>query len=100
MEVKVRKKPRSFGQLRLPKYQVPEGQTLETYLAHLAWQGLRTRFPAANAIAEARLKYELEVIQKTGFSGYFLVVWDFIKFAKDREISVGQIGRASCRERV
>ncbi|MDE2485340.1 MAG: PHP domain-containing protein, partial [candidate division NC10 bacterium] len=70
-----------FGQLRLPKYQVPEGYTLETYLAHLAWQGLQARFPAANALAEARLKYELEVIQKTGFAGYFLVVWDFIKFA-------------------
>lgn len=83
-----------FGQLRLPKYQVPDDYTLETYLAHLAWQGLRTRFPAANAMAEARLKYELGVIQKTGFSGYFLVVWDFIKFAKDRGISVGP-GRGS-----
>lgn len=83
-----------FGQLRLPKYQVPDEHTLETYLAHLAWQGLRTRFPAANAMAEARLKYELGVIQKTGFSGYFLVVWDFIKFAKDRGISVGP-GRGS-----
>jgi DNA polymerase-3 subunit alpha len=83
-----------FGQLRLPKYHVPEGYTLETYLAHLAWQGLRTRFPAVNAQAEARLKYELEVIQKTGFAGYFLVVWDFIKFAKDRGISVGP-GRGS-----
>src|SRR5574337_409601 len=83
-----------FGQLRLPKYQVPDGYTLETYLAHLAWQGLRTRCPAANVMAEARLKYELEVIQKTGFAGYFLVVWDFIKFAKDRGISVGP-GRGS-----
>lgn len=83
-----------FGQLRLPRYHVPEGHTPETYLAHLAWQGLRIRFPAANAMAEARLKYELDVIQKTGFSGYFLVVWDFIKFAKDRGISVGP-GRGS-----
>ncbi|HWQ69192.1 MAG TPA: DNA polymerase III subunit alpha [Patescibacteria group bacterium] len=83
-----------FGQLRLPRYQVPEGHTLETYLAHLAWEGLKVRYPDANAAVEARLKYELEVIQKTGFSGYFLVVWDFIKFAKDRGISVGP-GRGS-----
>jgi DNA polymerase-3 subunit alpha len=83
-----------FGQLRLPQYQVPEGYTLDTYLTHLAWQGLQTRFPAANAPTEARLKYELDVIEKTGFAGYFLVVWDFIKFAKDRGISVGP-GRGS-----
>jgi len=83
-----------FGQLRLPKYQVPEEYTLETYLSHLARQGLKARFPAANSAAEARLQYELDVIQKTGFAGYFLVVWDFIKFAKDRGISVGP-GRGS-----
>ncbi|WP_337286348.1 DNA polymerase III subunit alpha [Candidatus Methylomirabilis sp.] len=83
-----------FGQLRLPKYQVPDGHTLETYLAYLAWEGLKVRYPDANAEVEARLKYELEVIQKTGFAGYFLVVWDFIKFAKDRGISIGP-GRGS-----
>lgn len=83
-----------FGQLRLPRYQVPEDHTLETYLAHLSWQGLKVRYPDANAEVEARLRYELEVIQKTGFAGYFLVVWDFIKFAKDRGISVGP-GRGS-----
>ena len=83
-----------FGQLRLPKCQVPEGYTLETYLAHLAREGLKVRYPAANADAEGRLTYELGVIQQTGFAGYFLVVWDFIKFAKDHGISVGP-GRGS-----
>ena len=83
-----------FGQFHLPKYQVPEGYTLETYLAHLSWEGLKRRYPAANADVEARLKYELDVIQKTGFAGYFLVVWDFIAFAKERGISVGP-GRGS-----
>ena len=83
-----------FGQLRLPKYQAPEGYTIETYLAHLAWEGLKVRYPDVNAEVETRIKYELEVIQKTGFAGYFLVVWDFIKFAKDRGISVGP-GRGS-----
>ncbi|MGB4781868.1 DNA polymerase III subunit alpha [Candidatus Methylomirabilis sp.] len=83
-----------FGELRLPKYQAPEGYTIETYLAHLALEGLKVRYPDANAEVEVRLKYELEVIHKTGFAGYFLVVWDFIKFAKDRGISVGP-GRGS-----
>ncbi len=83
-----------FGQLRLPKCQVPEGYTLETYLAHLAREGLKVRYPAANADVEGRLTYELGVIQQTGFAGYFLVVWDFIKFAKDHGISVGP-GRGS-----
>jgi len=83
-----------FGQLRLPKYQVPEGHTLDTYLEHLTWQGLRLRYPSANPEVETRLKYELEVIRKTGFAGYFLVVWDFIKFARERGISVGP-GRGS-----
>ncbi|PTL35078.1 DNA polymerase III subunit alpha [Candidatus Methylomirabilis limnetica] len=83
-----------FGQLRLPKYQAPEGYTIETYLAHLAWEGLKVRYPDVNAEVETRMKYELEVIQKTGFAGYFLVVWDFIKYAKDRGISVGP-GRGS-----
>jgi DNA polymerase-3 subunit alpha len=83
-----------FGQFHLPKYQVPEGYTLETYLAHLSWEGLKRRYPAANVDVEARLKYELDVIQKTGFAGYFLVVWDFIAFAKERGISVGP-GRGS-----
>ena len=83
-----------FGQIRLPKYQVPEGFTLETYLEHLAWQGLKVRYPAANAEVETRLKYELGIIRKTGFSGYFLIVWDFIKFAKDSGIAVGP-GRGS-----
>ncbi len=83
-----------FGQFRLPRYQVPEGHTLETYLGHLTWQGLRVRYPGASGEVEARLKYELEVIRKTGFAGYFLVVWDFITFARERGISVGP-GRGS-----
>jgi DNA polymerase-3 subunit alpha len=83
-----------FGQIHLPKYQVPEGYTLETYLAHLSWTGLKRRYPAPNAEVQGRLQYELDVIQKTGFAGYFLVVWDFITFAKERGISVGP-GRGS-----
>jgi len=83
-----------FGKLRLPRYRVPEGDTLETFLERLAWQGLRARYPVVSAEAEARLRHELAIIKKTGFAGYFLVVWDFITFARDRGISVGP-GRGS-----
>src|SRR3970040_3211290 len=78
-----------FGQFHLPNSQVPEGYTLETYLAHLSWEGLKRRYPAANADVEARLKYELDVIQRTGFAGYFLVVLDLITLAKGSGHTVG-----------
>jgi DNA polymerase-3 subunit alpha len=83
-----------FGRIRLPRYEAPEGFTLDSYLEHLAWDGLRRRYPVPTAEVEARLKYEMEVIRKTGFAGYFLVVWDFITFARDRGIAVGP-GRGS-----
>ncbi len=84
-----------FGQFHLPRYQVPDGYTLESYLQHLAWEGLRRRYGAAppEPVAE-RLTQELAVIEKMGFAGYFLVVWDFIRYAKERGIAVGP-GRGS-----
>ena len=85
----------SFGQFHLPKYQVPEGFTLDSYLEHLAFGGLARRYGATppDAVRE-RLSYELGVITKMGFSGYFLVVWDFIAYARRQGISVGP-GRGS-----
>jgi DNA polymerase-3 subunit alpha len=83
-----------FGKIHLPHYQVPAGQTLESYLAELAWKGLRARFPSLTPQQEERLKAELGVIQRMGYAGYFLIVWDFIRFAKERGISVGP-GRGS-----
>ncbi len=85
----------SFGQFHLPRYQVPEGHTLESYLQHLAWEGLRRRYGATppEPVAE-RLTQELAVIEKMGFAGYFLVVWDFIRYAKEQGIAVGP-GRGS-----
>jgi len=85
----------SFGQFHLPKYQVPEGFTLDSYLEHLAFEGLARRYGATppDAVRE-RLSYELGVITKMGFSGYFLVVWDFIAYARRQGISVGP-GRGS-----
>ncbi len=84
----------SFGKIRLPKYVVPEGHTLDTYLRKLAEEGLRTRYGEPSREAMERLSQELEVIRKMGFAGYFLVVWDFISYARSRGIPVGP-GRGS-----
>ncbi len=83
-----------FGQILLPKYTVPEGHTLDSYLRTLAEAGLRQRFQNPGPEVVERLNLELTVIEKMGFAGYFLVVWDFISFAKSRGIPVGP-GRGS-----
>ncbi len=85
----------AFGQFHLPRYQVPEGFTLASYLEHLALEGLARRYgPAPGDEITARLRYELDVISKMGFAGYFLVVWDFIAHARRQGIAVGP-GRGS-----
>ena len=84
-----------FGTFHLPKYVVPQNHTLETYLQEKAREGLRKRYgPTPGDAIEARLNHELAVIEKMGFAGYFLVVWDFIHFARQHGIAVGP-GRGS-----
>jgi DNA polymerase-3 subunit alpha len=83
-----------FGRILLPKYSVPEGFTLDSYLRKLAEEGLRKRYEHPTPEMVQRLNRELEVVQKMGFAGYFLVVWDFISYAKSRGIPVGP-GRGS-----
>jgi DNA polymerase III subunit alpha len=84
----------TFGQFRLPRYDVPAGQTLDSHLREVAETGLRRHYPEPTAEIRARFDYELGVIQAMQFSGYFLVVWDFIRYAKERGIAVGP-GRGS-----
>ena len=85
----------TFGQFHLPRYQVPDGFTLDSYLEHLAYEGLTTRYgPTPGDAVVERLRFELGVIEKMGFSGYFLVVWDFIAHARRQGIAVGP-GRGS-----
>ncbi|MBI5167780.1 MAG: DNA polymerase III subunit alpha [candidate division NC10 bacterium] len=84
----------SFGHIHLPRYQVPAGFTLDSYLAHLAWEGAKKRYNQLTPKMEDRLKRELAIVEKMGYAGYFLVVWDFIRFARERGISVGP-GRGS-----
>lgn len=83
-----------FGKYLLPKYQVPEGYDLDAYLEKLAWEGLEKLYGEVNPELEERLRYELSVIRDMGFSGYFLIVWDFIAYAKKQGIIVGP-GRGS-----
>ena len=83
-----------FGQFHLPQYAVPPGHTLDSYLREVAEAGLLRHFPEPSAEIRARFDYELGVIQQMQFPGYFLVVWDFIRYAKERGIAVGP-GRGS-----
>ena len=87
-----------FGVTKLPKYDVPEGYTSWEYLNKLCFDGLQKRYAKPGEEVEPelvdRLKYELDVIQTMGYVDYFLIVWDFIKYAKDHDIMVGP-GRGS-----
>ncbi|MFL5306463.1 MAG: DNA polymerase III subunit alpha, partial [Polyangia bacterium] len=91
-----------LGETFLPKFQVPDGMTAESYLQVIAEDGLKKRIAEAYKRGEkvdgdnyaARLALELSVIQKMQFAGYFLIVWDFIRYAKEHRIPVGP-GRGS-----
>ena len=83
-----------FGVTKLPKYDVPEGYTSWEYLNKLCFEGLYRHYKNPKGELEARLEYELSVIKKMGYVDYFLIVWDFIKFARDNDIMVGP-GRGS-----
>ena len=85
-----------FGKTRLPRYPVPNGETAETMLRRLCEEGIRRLYPEANPGDEpwTRLEYELNTIIQMGFVDYFLIVWDFIHYAKSNDIMVGP-GRGS-----
>jgi DNA polymerase-3 subunit alpha len=94
------------GQNHLPSFGVPEGFTLDQYFDHVVREGFAQRLPRLCALAaagrlrhtideyRARLEYELEMIKKMGYAGYFLIVWDFIRYAREENIPVGP-GRGS-----
>jgi len=83
-----------FGRSRFPVFHPPSGQTREGYLRDLCERGFRQRYGEGSADLQARLDYELGVLEKLGFTSYFLIVWDFIHYAKQQGIPVGP-GRGS-----
>jgi DNA polymerase-3 subunit alpha len=83
-----------FSKTYVPQFVPPEGKTQEAYLKELTWEGLKKRYKPLTAAVEKRAEHELSVIQKSGFTSYFLIVWDFVHFAKQKLIPVGP-GRGS-----
>ncbi len=84
-----------FGRLHLPEIDLPEGKTADQFLADLCYQGLPQYYPHPTVEIEQRLEYELEVIKKTQFANYFLVVWDLISFTRKQNILFGVRGSAA-----
>ncbi|WP_084052244.1 DNA polymerase III subunit alpha [Desulfonispora thiosulfatigenes] len=84
----------TFGQNHMPNFDIPEGYTLETYLEKLCVDGLKERYENIDETIKKRLEFELQTINKMGYPGYFLIVWDFINYAKKQGIYVGP-GRGS-----
>ena len=83
-----------FGKYKLPRFDVPEGYNAFEYLKKLCEEGIKVRYPDNWQEHTDRLSYELGVIRDMGFVDYFLIVWDFIRYAKDNDIPVGP-GRGS-----
>ena len=83
-----------FRQAHLPEFQVPSEHNITSYLREICFTGLRKRFAEVTEELEERLDYELSVIKSMGFEPYFLIVWDFVKHAKEQGIMVGP-GRGS-----
>ncbi len=83
-----------FGVTKLPKYEVPEGFDSWTYLKYLCEKGMKERYPEGGEVLDQRLSYELGVIREMGYVDYFLIVWDYINYAREHDIPVGP-GRGS-----
>lgn len=83
-----------FGVTKLPKYDVPDGYSSWEYLNKLCFDGMDERYQPVTDDLRSRLEYELGIIKEMGYVDYFLIVWDFIKYAKDHDIIVGP-GRGS-----
>ena len=83
-----------FGVTKLPKFEVPQGYDSWTYLNKLCMDGLKERYPDDDGTLKERLDYELSTIRRMGYVDYFLIVWDFINYAKENGIPVGP-GRGS-----
>lgn len=85
-----------YGNLVLPKYEVPNGYTNDSYLKELCYQGLREKFAEElPPDVQKQLEYELDIIRKTDYSGYFLVVWDYVNYANKQGYPLSARGSAA-----
>src|SRR5207244_2114345 len=84
----------SLGEILLPKFPLPDGRDAFDYLVELCEKGLQKRYETVTPELTERLRFELKTIKEMGFADYFLIVWDFIAFAKRNGVSVGP-GRGS-----
>ena len=84
-----------YGESLMPKYEVPEGHTNDSYLKELCYQGLREKYGDLSDEIRKRLDYELDIISKTGYSGYFLIVWDYVKYAHQQGYPLTARGSAA-----
>ena len=84
-----------YGESVMPKYEVPEGYTDDSYLKELCYQGLREKYGELSEEIRKRLDYELDIISKTRYSGYFLIVWDYVKYAHKQGYPLSARGSAA-----
>ncbi|MDE0468150.1 MAG: DNA polymerase III subunit alpha [Candidatus Poribacteria bacterium] len=84
-----------YGESVMPKYEVPEGHTNDSYLRELCYQGLREKCGELSEEIQQRLDYELDIINKTGYPGYFLIVWDYVKYAHKQGYPLSARGSAA-----
>ena len=85
-----------YGESVMPKYEVPEGHTNDSYLKELCYEGLREKYGGELAEpVKQRLDYELDIINKTGYPGYFLIVWDYVKYAHKQGYPLSARGSAA-----
>ncbi len=85
-----------YGKSVMPKYDVPEGHTNESYLKELCYQGLREKMGGElSSDVLQRLNHELDIINKTGYPGYFLIVWDYVKYANEQGYPLTARGSAA-----
>ncbi len=84
-----------FGESVMPKYEVPAGHTNESYLKELCYQGLQEKLGELSTEVQQRLNHELDIIGKTGYPGYFLIVWDYVKYANEQGYPLTARGSAA-----
>ncbi|MCG9131034.1 DNA polymerase III subunit alpha [Candidatus Poribacteria bacterium] len=84
-----------YGESVMPKYEVPEGHTNDSYLKELCYEGLREKYGELSEEVQKRLDYELDIIRQTGYPGYFLIVWDYVKYAHSQGYPLSARGSAA-----